>query len=114
MGEGPVSGGELQEVLRRIVEVADPDRVILFGSAGRNEAGTSSDLDLLVVKSQPVHRRKLAQMIYANMFGIGCAVDVVVVTPEDIKRYRDSHPLVIKPALQEGKVVYERKHAAAR
>ena len=25
----------------------------------------------------------------------------------DVERYKDSHPLVIKPALQEGRAVYE-------
>jgi hypothetical protein len=41
-----------------------------------------------------------------NLFGIGQAVDIVVVTPEDIARYRNSTALVIHPALEEGKVVY--------
>ena len=34
------------------------------------------------------------------------AVDVVVVTPEEVELYRDSHCLVICPAMREGKVVY--------
>ena len=97
----------LSEVIARIVEVAQPERIILFGSAARGEMGPGSDLDLLVVKAG-AHRRRLAQKIYMNLFGVGQAVDVVVVTPEDIKRYRNSHSLVIKPAMQEGKVVYER------
>jgi hypothetical protein len=33
-------------------------------------------------------------------------VDVVVVTLEGVERYRDTHCLVICPALREGKVVY--------
>lgn len=41
-----------------------------------------------------------------NLIGVGQAVDVVVVPPEDIERYRDAHALVIAPALQEGKLVY--------
>ena len=41
-----------------------------------------------------------------NLIGVGHAVDVIVVTPEDVERYRDSHALVIAPALREGKVVY--------
>jgi len=97
----------LAEIIRRIVEVAQPEKIILFGSAARGEMGPNSDLDLLVVKAG-AHRRRLAQKIYMNLFGVGQAVDVVVVTPEDIERYRDSHPLVIKPALEEGKVIYER------
>jgi len=95
----------LDEIIRRIVEVAQPEKIILFGSATRKEIGPNSDVDLLVVKSG-VHRRRLAQAIYMNLFGVGIAVDVVVVTPEDIEEYKDSFALVIEPALREGKVVY--------
>jgi len=95
----------LDEIVRRIVEVAQPERIILFGSASREEMGPNSDLDLLVVKSG-VHRRRLAQAIYVNLIGVGQAVDVIVVTPEDIERYRNAIGLVIEPALKEGKTVY--------
>ena len=98
----------LDEVVQRIVAVADPEKIILFGSAARGELGPDSDLDLLVVKSG-VHRRKLAQSIYEKLLGIGCPVDVVVVTPEDIEKYGDAIGLILDPALREGKVIYERK-----
>lgn len=96
----------LSEIISRVVEVADPERIILFGSAARGEMKPGSDLDLLVIKSG-AHRRKLAQEIYRNLLGLGQPVDVVVVRPEDIERYGDSHPLVIKGALEEGKVIYD-------
>lgn len=95
----------LDEIIRRVVEVAQPEKIILFGSAARGEMGPNSDVDLLVIKSG-VHRRRLTQAIYVNLFGVGQAVDVVVVTPEDVERYKDSFALVIEPALREGKVVY--------
>lgn len=95
----------LDEIIHRIVEVAQPEKIIMFGSAVRGEMGPHSDVDLLVVKSG-AHRRQLAQEIYMNMFGVGQAVDVIVVTPEDIERYKDSFALVIEPALREGEVVY--------
>jgi len=95
----------LNEIIRRIVEVAQPEKIIVFGSAVRGEMGPHSDVDLLVVKSG-AHRRRLAQDIYMNLMGVGQAVDVVVVTPEDVERYKNSFDLVIEPALREGKVVY--------
>jgi uncharacterized protein len=93
------------EVVRRIVEVAQPERIVLFGSAAKGDAGADSDIDVLVIKAG-VHRRALARAIYARMMGVGRAVDVVVATPEDLERYADSSGLVIGPALREGKVVY--------
>jgi uncharacterized protein len=78
----------------------------LFGSAARGAMGPNSDVDLLVIKRGDFHRGRLTEEIYKNLFGVGAAVDVVVVTPEDVERYRDSFALVIYPALKEGKVVY--------
>ena len=96
----------LDDIVRRIVAVAQPERIVLFGSAARGGMGPHGDFDLLIVK-EGAHRRNLAGRIYENLHGVGAAVDVVVVTPADVERYRHSHALVIKPALDDGTVVYE-------
>ncbi|MCS4157941.1 nucleotidyltransferase domain-containing protein [Salinibacter ruber] len=106
----------LDTIIERIVEVADPERIILFGSAAHGEMGPHSDLDLLVVrKVEGRSRGHLVEEIYMNLIGVGHAVDVIVVTPEEVEEYRDSHSLVISPALNEGKEVYhaERKATAS-
>jgi predicted nucleotidyltransferase len=96
----------LDELIRRIVEVARPDRIVLFGSAARGEMGPDSDLDVLVVKSGVEHRRRLAQDIYMNLSGVGVEVDVIVLTPEDVEAQRDSVGSIVGPALDEGRVIY--------
>jgi predicted nucleotidyltransferase len=96
----------LKEIVRRVVEVAKPEKIILFGSAARGKMGPNSDVDLLVVKKGKYNRSRLAGDIYMNLHGVGQAVDVIVVTPEDVERYRYTHCLIIKPALQEGREVY--------
>jgi len=96
----------LAEVVRRIVEVAQPERIILFGSAARGEMGPNSDLDLLVIKSGEFDRSRLVGDIYVNLHGVGQAVDVILVTPDQVERYRNAHCLVIAPALREGKEIY--------
>ena len=96
----------LAEVVRRVVEVARPDRIILFGSAARGQAGPDSDLDLLVIKRDVSHRGRLAQDIHLNFFGLGVAVDVIVATPEDVERFRHKVGSIIRPALREGRVIY--------
>lgn len=96
----------LSDAVRRIVRAAQPRSVILFGSAARREMGPHSDLDFLVVIGAGGHRRKAAQAIYREFVGMGFAADVVVVTEEDVAKYRDDPGLVIQPALEEGKVLY--------
>jgi len=92
--------------VRRIVEVARPEKIILFGSGARGGMGPDSDVDLLVIKSGRFHRGRLTEKIYMNLFGSEEAVDVVVVTPEEVERHRDTPYHVIFPALKEGRVLY--------
>jgi len=101
-----VDQSKLREIIRRIVKVAAPEKIILFGSAARGEIGPNSDVDLLVIKRGKFHRGRLTEKIYMNLFGVGQAVDVVVVTSDDVKRFGNCFALVIYPAIREGKVVY--------
>ena len=96
----------LDDIIRRVVEVAQPEKIILFGSAARGDMNRHSDVDLLIIK-EGVDALDLMGQIYRNLRGVGAAVDAIVVSPRDVERYKDSHALVIKPALREGKVVYE-------
>jgi uncharacterized protein len=100
-----VSDEILQEIVRRIVKVAKPEKIILFGSAAREEMGPDSDLDFLVIKSCK-NRRKTARKIRRRLVGIGIPKDIIVATPEDIERYKDTIGLIYRPALKEGKVLY--------
>jgi len=95
----------LDRIIPRIVEVAQPEKIILFGSAARGAMGPNSDLDLLIIKSCP-RRRTVAMQIYSKVGGMGCAPEITVVTPENVERYGHSSALVIEPALREGRVVY--------
>jgi predicted nucleotidyltransferase len=103
---GGVPKEVLDDIVRRIVEVAAPEKIVLFGSAARGERGPNSDIDLLVIKGGEYDPGRLAEQIYLHLHGAGAAVDVIVVTPEEVERYKDSFCLVIYPALREGMVVY--------
>lgn len=96
----------LTEMVSRIIQVAAPKRIILFGSAAREDMGPDSDIDVLVVVPDGVHRRRTAQNIYRALTGIGFATDVVVATEGDVQRFSEEPSLVICPALQEGKELY--------
>ena len=97
----------VSEATRRIVSVANPQTILLFGSAARGEMTADSDLDFLVIVQPPVNRRKLAQEIYRNLHGLPVAVDVIVVTSEDIEKYADKVGTILPTAQSEGRVVYE-------
>ena len=95
----------LDDIIRRVVEAAQPEKIILFGSVARGDMGPNSDVDLLIIKEEADALNLMAR-IYRKLHGVGAAVDAIVVSPEDVERFKDSHALIIKPALREGRVVY--------
>ena len=69
----------LSEIVRRLVQAYEPERVYLFGSAARGESGPDSDYDvLLVVPDDAQPERVRSRLAYEVLWGMGAAVDVLV------------------------------------
>jgi predicted nucleotidyltransferase len=98
----------LQEAVDRIASRFDPERIILFGSLARGQGGPDSDADLLIVMPVAGSRRQQAVQIDLALEGIAIPIDLVVVTPEDVDKDRDTIGSIIGEAVREGKVLYER------
>ncbi len=96
----------IDELVQRIVEVAHPLRIILFGSAARGEMGSDSDVDVLVVVPEGVHRRQTAQYLHQRMFGLPVSVDILVATSGDLEEQRDNVGLIYYQVLREGREIY--------
>ena len=98
----------IQIMTDRIVRDFHPLRIILFGSHARGDAGLESDIDLLVVLPQVANKRLAAIAIRRALADLPVCKDIVVTTPEEITRRGDLIGTVLRPALREGKVLYER------
>jgi uncharacterized protein len=101
-----ITEDKIGELARRIAETVMPKRVILFGSAARGELGPDSDIDVLVVMPDGVHRGHTTEKIYRELWGFGVAKDIVVVTDSDVREHGDDPFMVIRQALAEGREVY--------
>ncbi|MEA3416346.1 MAG: nucleotidyltransferase domain-containing protein, partial [Thermodesulfobacteriota bacterium] len=56
----------LEKAIKTIVKVAEPDKIILFGSHARGDDKPGSDYDLLVLKRGVKKQRLLTQKIYLS------------------------------------------------
>ncbi len=102
----------LERMVHAIVDEVDPEQVILFGSQARGDAGTRSDVDLVVVEAEPFgpgrDRRAEAVRLWRALAGFRVSKDILVYSRGEVEYWRDSLNHVLARALREGKVLYER------
>ncbi|HXG32848.1 MAG TPA: nucleotidyltransferase domain-containing protein [Bryobacteraceae bacterium] len=97
---------EIQRIVRRIVRQFRPERVILFGSHARGEAGPDSDVDLLVVMPFKGSKHHKQVEIRVALRDIRLPVDIIVSSPEDFAWRQKVVGTIEYPAVREGKVLY--------
>jgi uncharacterized protein len=100
----------LGKIVQEIIRVAQPDRVILFGSRARGTAESESDYDFLVVVSDVSDERDISRRIYRALLDqkTGVAVDALVVTSKKLIQHAASPYYIYRQALREGQTLYER------
>ena len=98
----------ISAMVDRIVGRFQPSRVVLFGSQARGVADEWSDVDLLVVMGDVPDKRRAAVEIRRSLGDLPVSKDIIVTTPEEIRRRGHVVGTVLHAALREGRVLYER------
>ena len=99
----------IAEMTRRIVEKFDPLQVILFGSRARGDARPDSDVDLLVVFPHVDDNRRMRVDIRGVLSDLPVAKDIIVATPDELRRSADRLGSILVPAVREGRTLYEHR-----
>lgn len=97
---------EVQQIISRIGAAMHPLRVLLFGSYADGTATEDSDLDLLVIMESAVPRYKRGAAIRSLFWPPKASMDILVYTPEEVKRWNGLPNHVLTNALKTGKVLY--------
>ena len=106
----PPKGELLAQMVRTIVDTVAPQQVIVFGSWARGDARPDSDVDLLVVESEPFgpqrSRRRELTRLWTALRAFPVAKDVLVYDRREVEDRRSCLNHVVAHALREGKVLY--------
>ena len=103
---GRPNEAKLAAIVEATIEIAQPQRIILFGSAARGEMNADSDLDLLVI-AETRDRRATARRIRRARPRRSAPLDVVVTTAIEVEANRHDPCCFIHDALREGRVLYD-------
>jgi uncharacterized protein len=99
----------MDDIVRRILTVIHPHKIILFGSRARGEAGPNSDIDLLVIADSSEPRYRRSPPLYGVLSDIWIPMDIMVFTPEEVEDWKQVPQAFVTTAVREGKVLYEDK-----
>ena len=108
-GDRMVTTAQIRKLSRRIAEQFDPEQIILFGSHASGRARGDSDVDLLVVmRCNGAAARKAAEIL--NRVEPEFAVDLLVRTPQELRKRLAQQDGFLADIVQHGKVLYETAH----
>jgi predicted nucleotidyltransferase len=96
-----------REIVRRILTVAQPDRIIVFGSGATDEMTKDSDIDLLVLEPEAEDPREEIHRIRTALNGLGFPFDVVVMSTRRFEETKRVIGGIAYPAHKYGAVIYE-------
>ncbi len=97
----------LGEIVRRVLSVARPDRIILFGSAATGQMTKDSDIDLLIVEPAPGNRHEESVAIAGAIGDVNFPVDVKIIASERFEATKTIIGGIAYPAHKYGRVLYE-------
>lgn len=97
----------LDEVVLRLVEAYRPDRIYLFGSTARKEAGPDSDYDIMIVVPDDASPElRDCDMAYRALRGLGIAKDILVSTRSNFDKQLHLKASFPSTIVREGKLLY--------
>lgn len=97
----------MAEIVRRLVDAYQPEKIYLFGSQARLESGSESDYDLLlIVPDDALPEKRRSRLAYQVLWGVKASVDVLVWTKKEFERrlhLKASLPAVV---MREGRLLH--------
>lgn len=97
----------IAEIVRRILEVIKPDKIILFGSAVEGIMTPDSDIDLLILEKSPDPNRNIRLLVRKNLRGLGFPFDIIIMAADRFDETKQIIGGIAYPANRYGEVVYE-------
>jgi len=100
---------EIKKIVKRIAGKYKPEKIILFGSFAYGKPGKNSDADLFIIKKTKKPRTKRHFEVDKLLMDRSIPLDILVYTPEEVKRRLFLEDFFIRNIIRQGKPLYVKK-----
>ena len=101
-------GKSLRPAIQKIVQELNPEKIVLFGSYAYGIPNPHSDVDLLVIMKTNASLKDRSWAVSQLLLPRPFPVDILVKTPEEVKKGLETGDFFLKEILTRGKVLYDR------
>lgn len=98
----------MKNIISRIIELSEPESIILFGSKAQGTDNDNSDIDLLVLIEGVENKRQMAQKLYKELMHFKVAIDLIIETPANYLKYKKEKSFIYYQIDKTGKIIYEK------
>lgn len=98
----------VEKIIAYAVEVAEPDKVILFGSVSRGTADVYSDLDVLIIAGEEADKKHISARVTRFAWELALKADVLVFSESEIAAGCEKPNSFLASVLKDGKIVYQK------
>jgi len=101
----------LGDIVKAIVDLIDPEKIVLFGSQVTGNPKLDSDIDLLIIDNNGLksgEKVSILGKLWRDLARFKYPLDLLLYTVEEVEKWRNSQYHIIGNALRDGKVIYER------
>lgn len=100
---------KISDIVQKIAENYDPDKIILFGSYANNTANEDSDLDFIIIKDTNIPKHKRGRDVRRYILGAMVPIDLKVYTPKEFEKESNSKFSFLHSVIKNSIVLYERQ-----
>lgn len=100
---------EITAISKKIISEYRPEQLILFGSHAWGVPHQDSDIDFFIIKKTKDTRLERAQRVHTLLWGTCMPVDVLIYTPEEVKRRLRKGDFFVRDVVDKGRTLYKKR-----
>jgi predicted nucleotidyltransferase len=102
----PPMNNTLQKIIDYTIRVAEPDKIILFGSMAHGKITAHSDVDLLIISDHTHIKKELSKMIMTFCKELSLKTDVLIYSEKELELEKQKPDSFLGAICKDGKLMY--------